>query len=75
METGQRRNRLPLMHVNGEIRVGFGFRAAPDGKFGSDPDFQRPTIASTSALRKRSTTSMKAIDGTSSSSAVIDAIW
>ena len=35
----------------------------------------RPTIASTSAFRKRSTTSMKAIDGISSRSAVIDAIW
>ena len=34
----------------------------------------RPTIASTSALRKRSTTSMKPIDGMSSSSAVIEAI-
>ena len=36
---------------------------------------QRPTIASTSALRKRSTSSMKPIDGISSSSAVIEAIW
>ena len=33
------------------------------------------TIASTSALRKRSTTSMKPIEGISSSNAVIDAIW
>jgi hypothetical protein len=36
---------------------------------------QRPTIASTSALRKRSTTSMNPIEGTSSRSAVIEAIW
>ena len=36
---------------------------------------QRPTIASTSALRKRSTTSMKPIEGISSRSAVIDEIW
>ncbi len=35
----------------------------------------RPTPASTSAFRNRSTTSMNAIDGTSSSKAVIDAIW
>ena len=35
----------------------------------------RPIIASTSAFRKRSTSSMNAIDGTSSSRAVIDAIW
>jgi DNA-binding transcriptional regulator PaaX len=34
----------------------------------------RPAIASTSALRKRSTTSMNAIEGMRSSSAVIDAI-
>ena len=37
-------------------------------------DRYRPTIASTSALRKRSTTSMKPIDGISSKSAVIDEI-
>ena len=36
---------------------------------------QRPTIASTLAFRKRSTSSMKPIDGISSSSAVIEAIW
>jgi len=44
--------------------------------FASAPSLRRyrPTIASTSALRKRSTTSMKPIDGMSSSSAVIDAI-
>ena len=35
----------------------------------------RPTIASTSARRKRSTTSMNTIDGTSRISAVIEAIW
>ena len=35
----------------------------------------RPTIASTSAFRNRSTSSMKPIDGISSSSAVIEAIW
>jgi ABC-type glycerol-3-phosphate transport system substrate-binding protein len=36
---------------------------------------QRPTIASTSAFRNRSTTSMNPIDGTSSRSAVMEAIW
>jgi hypothetical protein len=35
----------------------------------------RPTIASTSALRKRSTSSMKPIDGISNNSALIEAIW
>ena len=35
----------------------------------------RPTIASTSAFKNRSTSSMKPIDGTSSSKAVIEAIW
>lgn len=34
-----------------------------------------PIAASTSALRKRSTSSMNRIDGTRSRSAVIDAIW
>ena len=36
---------------------------------------QRPTIARTSAFRNRSTTSMNPIDGTSSRSAVMEAIW
>src|SRR6266446_3625379 len=36
---------------------------------------QRPTIARTSDLRKRSTTSMNPIDGISNSKAVIDEIW
>jgi len=35
----------------------------------------RPTIASTSAFKKRSTTNMKPIEGTSNNNAVIDAIW
>ena len=35
----------------------------------------RPTIANTFDFRNRSTSSMKPIDGISSSSAVIDAIW
>ena len=35
----------------------------------------RPTCASTSARRKRSTTNMKAIDGTSRIRAVMEAIW
>jgi len=38
-------------------------------------DTYRPTLASTSARRKRSTTNMKAIEGTSRISAVIEAIW
>ena len=37
--------------------------------------FHLPTLASTSALRKRSTNSMNRMDGTSNSSAVIEAIW
>jgi hypothetical protein len=36
---------------------------------------QRPILPSTSALRKRSTNSMKRIDGTSRIKAVIEAIW
>lgn len=38
-------------------------------------DDQLPTFASTSALRNRSTTSMKPTDGTSRIRAVIEAIW
>jgi hypothetical protein len=41
---------------------------------GASATRHRPTIANTSDLRKRSTTSMKPIDGISSSNAVIDAI-
>ncbi len=46
----------------------------PDGVFAFWHDYF-PTLASTSALRKRSTNCMNNTDGTSSSRAVIEAIW
>ena len=42
---------------------------------GSGEASQRPTFASTSALKNRSTTNMKAMDGISRIRAVIEAIW
>ena len=43
----------------------------PAGRSGSD----QPILASVSVLRNRSTSTMKAIDGTSNISAVMAAIW
>jgi hypothetical protein len=63
------------LHVNAPVTVWWrSSRYTPVDHTASYPPHYRPTIASTSAFKKRSTTSMKPIDGISSSKAVIDAI-